>query len=162
MPYLRLGDEQLIIKRYTNKAFFYTLPTKAKFGNHECSVSPDGFMCTGLRPQTLKIRISWNIIILYYHRVGVSIVRCTSFGYPLLGSCTCLRYNNESFTIRTCCRYEGKNYEVLRKSLRAYRPRDVCESGQVLMNKKCGPYLARHFLRCYSDHLNETSRLYTS
>jgi len=35
-------------------------------------------------------------------------------------------------------RYEGKNYEVLRKSLRAYRPRDVCEAGQVLMNKKCG------------------------
>jgi len=35
-------------------------------------------------------------------------------------------------------RYEGKNYEVLRKSLRAYRPRDVCEPGQVLMSKKCG------------------------
>jgi len=34
--------------------------------------------------------------------------------------------------------YEGKDYEVLRKSLRAYRPRDVCEPGQVLMSKKCG------------------------
>jgi len=161
VPYLSRGDEQLIIKRYTNKAFFYTLPTKAKFGNRECSVSPDEFMRTGLRPQTLKIRVSWNIIILYYHRVGVSVLRCTSVGYPLLGSRTRLRFNNGSLTIRTCCRYEGRNYEVLRKSLRAYRPRDVCEPGQVLMNKKCGTYLTPHFLRCYSDHLHETSRLYT-
>jgi len=35
-------------------------------------------------------------------------------------------------------RYEGKNHEVLKKSLRAYKPRDICEPGQVLTNQICG------------------------
>jgi hypothetical protein len=41
--------------------------------------------------------------------------------------------NSEKFAFT----YEGKNYEVLKKSLRAYKPKDVCEPGQVLMDKKC-------------------------
>lgn len=37
-----------------------------------------------------------------------------------------------------CFRYEGKTHEVLKKSLRSYKPKDICDSGQVLMDKKCG------------------------
>ena len=44
-----------------------------------------------------------------------------------------------------CARYEGKNHEVLRKSLRAYKPRDICEPGQVLTNKICGKTLSISF-----------------
>lgn len=41
--------------------------------------------------------------------------------------------NREKFALQ----YEGKSHEVLKKSLRSYKPRDVCDTGQLLMDKRC-------------------------
>lgn len=41
--------------------------------------------------------------------------------------------SNNKFLIK----YEGKHYEVLKKSLKAYKPRNTCDVGQVLVDRKC-------------------------
>src|SRR6218665_807375 len=38
-------------------------------------------------------------------------------------------------------RYEGKQYEVLKKSLKSFKPKNTCDIGQVLIDKKCGQLL---------------------
>lgn len=41
--------------------------------------------------------------------------------------------SNSKFLIR----YEGKQYEVLKKSLKSFKPKNTCDIGQVLIDKKC-------------------------